>query len=120
MEAFSMSTVKVDTIQNSAGVEVFTAKAWVNFNGTGTPAANASGNLSSITDNGAGDYTITLTTAMSDANFAITLTAMDNGTYHARPSVDTLNRTSSTYRINSFGHTNLRLDTTNIYAAVHR
>ena len=43
-------------------------RAWVNFNGTGTPAIRASGNVSSITDNGVGDYTVNLTTAMADTN----------------------------------------------------
>jgi len=45
------------------------AKAWVNFNGTGTVAIRASFNVSSITDNGTGDYTVNFTTAMSDANY---------------------------------------------------
>ena len=46
------------------------AKAWVNFNGTGTVAIRASYNVSSITDNGTGDYTVNFTTAMPDANFS--------------------------------------------------
>jgi len=44
-------------------------RAWVNFNGTGTIAIRASGNVSSITDNGVGDYTVNFTTAMPDANY---------------------------------------------------
>jgi hypothetical protein len=48
-----------------------TCKAWVNFNGTGTVAIRASFNVSSITDNGTGDYTVNFTTAMSDANYAV-------------------------------------------------
>ncbi len=44
-------------------------RAWVNFNGTGTVAIRASGNVSSITDNGTGDYTVNFTTAMPDINF---------------------------------------------------
>jgi hypothetical protein len=48
-------------------------RAWVNFNGTGTVAIRASGNVTSITDNGTGDYTINLTTAMPDANYAFTV-----------------------------------------------
>jgi hypothetical protein len=43
----------------------------VNFNGTGTVAIRASGNVTSITDNGTGDYTVNFTTAMSDANYAV-------------------------------------------------
>lgn len=69
-----MSTIKVDKIQNSSGVEQYTAKAWVNFNGTGTVAIRASGNVSSITDNGAGDYTINLINPMPDANYAPNIT----------------------------------------------
>ena len=45
-------------------------RAWVNFNGTGTVAIRASGNVSSITDNGTGDYTVNFTTAMPDVNYA--------------------------------------------------
>ena len=47
-------------------------RAWVNFNGTGTVAIRASGNVSSITDNGTGDYTVNFTTAMPDANYSVT------------------------------------------------
>ena len=64
-----MSTLRVNTLQNVAGDAQYTAKAWVNFNGTGTVAIRASGNVSSITDNGTGDYTINITTAFSDANY---------------------------------------------------
>ena len=45
-------------------------RAWVNFNGTGTVAIRASGNVSSITDNGVGNYTVNFTTAMPDVNYA--------------------------------------------------
>jgi hypothetical protein len=46
------------------------ARAWVNFNGTGTVAIRASGNVSSITDNGVGMYTVNFTTAMPDENYS--------------------------------------------------
>jgi hypothetical protein len=55
-------------------------RAWVNFNGTGTVAIRASGNVSSITDNGTGDYTVNFTTAMPDANYAFTGMAGHSGT----------------------------------------
>ena len=54
----------------SGSAPVYAARAWVNFNGTGTVAIRASGNVSSITDNGTGDYTVNFTTAMTDANYA--------------------------------------------------
>lgn len=53
----------------SGSAPSYTCRAWVNFNGTGTVAIRASGNVSSITDNGTGDYTVNFTTAMPDANF---------------------------------------------------
>jgi hypothetical protein len=56
----------------SGSAPVYACRAWVNFNGTGTVAIRASGNVSSITDNGTGDYTVNFTTAMSDANYAVT------------------------------------------------
>jgi hypothetical protein len=83
-----MSTLKVSTLQNLSGTEVYTAKAWVNFNGTGTVAIRASGNVSSITDNGTGDYSLNFTTAMTDTNYCPVIggdfaqgTPRDNGMY---------------------------------------
>lgn len=58
------------------------AKAWINFNGTGTIAIRSSYNISSITDNGTGDYTVTFSTAMSDANYSVsTSMAGTSGAY---------------------------------------
>lgn len=53
-------------------------RAWVNFNGTGTVAIRASGNVSSITDNGTGNYTVNFTNAMPDENYAANITAGGN------------------------------------------
>jgi hypothetical protein len=49
----------------------YSCRAWVNFNGTGTVAIRGSGNVTSITDNGTGEYTVNFTTAMSDANYSV-------------------------------------------------
>ena len=65
-----MSTARFNTWQNTDGTENFKCRAWVNFNGTGTVAIRASGNVSSVSDNGNGDYTVNFTTAMPDANYA--------------------------------------------------
>ena len=82
-----MSTLKTNTIQHltsgfnnivthtdGAGtVNAAHARAWVCFNASsGTPSINANFNISSITDNGAGDYTLNFTNAMSDANYVFT------------------------------------------------
>lgn len=53
---------------------VYACRAWVNFNGTGTVAIRASGNVTSITDNGTGDYTVNFTTAIQDANYCCVAT----------------------------------------------
>jgi hypothetical protein len=68
-----MSTATFNTWLNPNGTENYKCRAWVNFNGTGTVAIRASGNVSSITDNGTGDYTVNFTTAMPDANYGILL-----------------------------------------------
>lgn len=52
----------------------YDARAYVNFNGSGTVSIRSSGNVSSITDNGVGIYTVNFTTAMSDANYAVSVT----------------------------------------------
>lgn len=54
---------------------VYACRAWVNFDGTGTVAIRASGNVSSITDNGVGDFTINFTTALPDANYSVASSA---------------------------------------------
>jgi hypothetical protein len=83
-------TVIVDTINSSVagtppvfqagGTQIGTlCRAWVNFNGTGTVAIRASFNVSSITDNGTGDYTVNFTNAMPDANYSVTGQASNTG-----------------------------------------
>jgi hypothetical protein len=59
-----------DALNATGSAPIFACRAWVNFNGTGTVAIRGSGNVSSITDNGTGDYTINFTTAMEDADYS--------------------------------------------------
>ena len=66
--AAAVTTVKLGSSEASG-----LAKAWVNFNGTGTVAIRASFNVSSITDNAQGDYTVNFTTALADANYCPTV-----------------------------------------------
>lgn len=75
-----MSTIKVNQWLNLDGTENFKCRAWVNFNGTGTVAIRAAGNVTSITDNGTGEYTVNFTTAMPDANYSVFVTGMRNST----------------------------------------
>ena len=61
----------IPNVLNASGTApIYACRAWVNFNGIGTVAIRASGNVSSITDNGGGDYTVNFATAMPDANYA--------------------------------------------------
>jgi hypothetical protein len=64
----NINSAQIPTVSGTA--PLYMARAWVNFNGTGTVAIRASGNVTSITDNGTGDYTVNFTTAMSDANYS--------------------------------------------------
>ncbi len=71
-----MSTIKVDTLQTTGGAGLYPAKSWVNFNGTGTVAILADGNVSSLTDRGTGVYTAILTTSTSTSNQTVSGSAV--------------------------------------------
>ncbi len=95
-----MSTLKADTIQSTGGgaatlTKQAAAKAWSKLKGTGTISLYDSFNISSVADNGTGDYTHTMTSAMSDANYSHTFTAR---TYFA-VFRDGQTPTATTYRI---------------------
>jgi hypothetical protein len=106
-----MSTAKFDTLQNAAGsksVPVSTvvdgsAKAWVNFNGTGTVAIRVAFNVSSITDIGVGRYQVNLTTALPDANYSVLATIQQNGTNNNQRiyEASTITKTTSAYGLAS-------------------
>ena len=115
-----MSILKVAAIQNAAGVEVYTAKAWVNFNGTGTVAIRAAGNVSSITDNGTGDYTVNFTTAMADANYAVCGSAAPGDLSNAFLSAPGAAPTASAVRIESVSGANANTDYAYISVAIFR
>lgn len=74
-----------DSVQQTNGMTMtggaplyYAARAWVNFNGTGTVAIRAAVNVSSITDIGTGNYAVNFTTAMPDANYAAVLVGQQN------------------------------------------
>jgi len=121
-----MSTAKFDTLSNLAGtltitvdtVAQGTARAWVNFNGTGTVAIRAAFNVSSITDNGVGNYTVNFTTAMPDANYSTQLSSgaavTNQGGFNR---ILTLNTTTA--NIQHYENNNL-VDTDQIAVAIFR
>ena len=102
-----MSTLKTNTIKNTDDVEMYLAKAWVNFNGTGTVAIRAAGNVSSITDNAPGNYTVNFTTAMVDANYC----AQGTSKYNASATGQNVRLGASTYE-SDFTTTALNVQTT--------
>ncbi len=65
-----VAAARITGALNATGsAPIYACRAWVNFNGTGDVAIRAAGNVSTITDNGPGDYTVNFTTAMVDANY---------------------------------------------------
>lgn len=137
LEAASTSTLVIKngvantppTIQDSAGTQIGTfCRAWVNFNGTGTVAIRASFNVSSITDNGTGDYTVNITNALPDANYAVAITAsagtnnsalvgtVKSATQYGAPS----NQTTTACQIVFVNYVNTLIDTGAIYVSIFR
>jgi hypothetical protein len=76
------------------------AKAWVNFNGTGTVAIRDSFNVSSITDNGTGNYTVNFTTAMPNSSYCAVVSTI--GVIQTNNQAYALMQTV-TYNTNSIG-----------------
>ena len=100
-----MSTFRVDILQNRSGGATtlsgqYAAKAWLNFNGTGSFTTYGSANISSITDNAVGDYTPTLTSALSDTGFSLSgMTGGASSYYLIRDANDLTARTVSSARL---------------------
>lgn len=87
----SLNGASFGTVSGSA--PLFLCRAWVNFNGTGTVAIRASGNVSSITDNATGYYTVNFTTAMPDADYAshVIASPVGIGAFVAVPQINITN-----------------------------
>jgi hypothetical protein len=114
----SITAAKLNGAQSGAA-PIYAARAWVNFNGTGTVAIRASGNVSSITDNGTGDYTVNFSTAMPDANYAATFSAgfASGNVVHF---YQFLTQTSSSVRMRTADISPTPQDADNVYVAVFR
>ena len=105
------------TIQDSAGTQIGTfCRAFCNFNGTGTVAIRASFNVTSITDNGTGDYTVNFTTAMPDANYSFVATSGGGGWVTRIASMAAGNCNIQTI----VGNTTTATDTTFVNASIFR
>jgi hypothetical protein len=110
----TLTTPNIDSAQFATvtgTAPLYAARAWVNFNGTGTVAIRESGNVSSITDNGTGDYTVNFTTAMPDANYSAVIGVSAQGGAATFPSVFSnistfgpAAPTTTAFRIGAFNH----------------
>lgn len=99
----SLTASTPPTIADTNGTEVGQlCRAWVYFNGTGTPSAYNSFNFSSIVDNGTGDYTINWTNALPSANYAAFVAAGSTSSNTGTTRDGTTARTSSSIRILTF------------------
>ena len=96
----------VKTALNASGTApIYACRAWVNFDGnSGSGTGNSditirgSGNVTSITDNGTGDYTINLDTALSDEDYSLNVNASgDSGGIYANQ-ISIFSKTSSNYK----------------------
>jgi hypothetical protein len=96
--------------------------AWVNFDGTGTPAIRASYNVSSITDNGTGDYTVNFTNALTDTNYSICGTAGAGATFNAvaLSPYPYSTQTTSAMRFRTFGNASTLQDEDLISISIFR
>jgi hypothetical protein len=100
---------------------IYACRAWVNFNGTGTVAIRASGNVSSITDITTAQYTVNFTTAMPDANYSIQV-----GSSQAANNISQVHNIGSGGAATTSGFSferrenNISYDSSNIYVAVFR
>ena len=115
----NINSAQIATVSGTA--PLYMCRAWVNFNGTGTPAIRASGNVSSITDNGTGTYTINITTALADTNFATLVSAGDTTVSSANSTMTYVGSKSTTTQFVSIRNgTNSDVDRDQILIAIFR
>jgi hypothetical protein len=115
-----MSTIKVDTIKTTSNVEVYTCKAWINFNGIGTVAIRGSENVSSLVDDATANYTINFTTAMSDANYCPTGMAGTSATNPSSPNLAAFPVNASSCKCELYNTNNQNIDYAGVFLAIFR
>ena len=119
----NINSAQFATVSGTA--PIYGARAWVNFDGTGTIGANqtirASGNVASVFKNGTGDFTVTFSTAMSDANYAINLGTDNSQTSVPVSFVDiATTQTASVFRIGFVNNAGTRVDNARCFLTVFR
>ena len=125
-----MSTIKVNNLQTASGgsnstpeqIQQGRAKAWVNFNGSGTVAIRNDFNVSSITDSGTGIFKVNISTAMANTNYAVTAGSSHlSGTYlsfaHLRDR-DQVTRSTTQFQLDVMNSSGSASDSEEIHIAV--
>lgn len=112
--AGNTSSIPVKTVVNG------TAKAWVNFNGSGTIAIRANFNVASITDNGVGVYTVNMANALVDTNYSATFGICLNATEIIGDYSDLTARTSSTIKIRTYNIAGAAGDPIQVNVSINR
>jgi len=111
------TSTAITITSDGRGLSQFTAKAWVNFNGTGTVAIRDSHNVSSITDNGTGTYTVNFTNNFANNDYCVSGVASDtsiltiraNDLYHLVSSIQLITRYPVTSAVQDSGYTYLQV-----------
>jgi hypothetical protein len=117
-------TIVADTLTHSTAGSIATnyvvngsAKAWVNFNGTGTIAARDSLNLSSLTDNSTGNYTSSWSSALANANYSALYGAGVTGSITAQERLQTIS--AGSYRIDMNEDNSAAADSPYVMLGIH-
>jgi hypothetical protein len=119
----TLTTPNIDSAQFatvSGTAPIYPCRAWVNFNGTGTVAIRASGNVTSITDNGTGNYTVNFTTAMPDADFAAVCIAGTGASANQVNIVSDIGRSTTTFALLNASTTGAGVDRAYINVVIFR
>jgi len=114
-----------DSLNATGSAPVYACRAWVNFDGTGTVSIRESGNVSSVTDVGTGDYAFDLTTAMPDNDYVWSLSGQrvgsgESGQIMAKPAGETGTPTTSNFRFMSFNSLDDAVDYSTLCVAIFR
>ena len=118
--SISSTTADTPVILHDSSSNSNTCRAWVNFNGTSTVSIRADFNVTSITDNGTGDYDVNFTTAMPDANYSAVATSNQFATRIALASVAITEFRVTTGRQADFNGNATLVDASNVNVAVFR
>ena len=116
----TLTTPNIDSAQFatvSGTAPIYPCRAWVNFNGTGTVAIRGSGNVTSITDNGTGNYTVNFTNALPDSNYSA---VASSGSFTSDGIGSSTRSTTACTVLNVDSRTYASQDSSAVYFAVFR